>query len=52
VTITVLFIGILFIFFGRNDMPVGGNDVETSNRHDEQPNPTPQSQEDGVILDD
>ena len=52
VTITVLFVGILFIFFGRNDMPVGGNDVETGNRHDEQPNPTPQSQEDGVILDD
>ena len=33
-------------------MPVGEKEAETDNRHDEQPTPTPQSQEDGVILDD
>ena len=52
VILTVLIVGLLFIFFGRDDLPVGEDGVETGNRHDEQPNPTPQSQEDGVILDD
>jgi len=52
VTITVSVVGILFIFFGRDHKPVGGNRVETGNRHDEQPTPTPSLQEDGVILDD
>ena len=47
VILTVLIVGLLFIFFGRDDLPVGEDGVETGNRHDEQPNPTPQSQEDG-----
>ena len=51
-TITVLTVGLLIIFFRRDDMPVGGESVETGNRHDEQPKPTPPIQEDGVILDD
>ena len=52
VTITVLIVGLLIIFFGRDDMPVGKDSVETGNRHDEQPKPTPSIQEDGGILDD
>ena len=51
-TITVLTGGLLIIFFRRDDRPVGGESVETSNRHDEQPKPTPPIQEDGVIFDD
>ena len=51
-TITVLIVGLLIIFFRRDGRPVGGESVETSNRHDEQPKPTPPIQEDGVILDD
>ncbi len=52
VTITFFFVGVLFISFWRYNMPVGEKEAETDNRHDEQPTPTPQSQEDGVILDD
>ena len=52
VTITVVIVGLLIIFSGRDDMPVGEDSVETGNRHDEQPKPTPPVQEDGVILDD
>ncbi len=52
VTITVLVVGILFIFSERDDIPAGENGVETGNRHDEQPNPTPPLQEDGGKLDD
>ena len=52
VTITVLIVGLLIIFFGRDDMPVEKDSVETGNRHDEQPKPTPPIQEDGVILND
>ena len=52
VTITVLIVGILIIFFGRDDISVGEESVETGNRHDEQPKPTPPIQEDGVILND
>ena len=52
VTITVLIVGILFIFSRRYDTHVRKNGVETGNRHDEQPNPTPPPQGDEVILDD
>ena len=51
-TITVLIMGLLIIFLGRDDMPVGEDSVETGNRHDEQPKPTPTVQEDGGMLDD
>ena len=51
-TITILIVGILIIFFGRDDMPVGEVSLDTGNRYDEQPKPAPLMQEEGGVLDD
>ncbi len=52
ITIGVLILVIMFIFLRRDDMPADKKSVETSNRHDEQLNLPPLSQEDKGMLND